>query len=365
MTSDTKKIPRSVGIWLMLGVVMLLVQILLGGITRLTDSGLSITQWEVVIGTLPPMNETQWQEAFDLYKIHAKKQYESVFGGDEMTLSQFKGIYFWEYTHRLWARLMGLAFLIPLIYFAARRYLNRRLSIRLGLIFVLAGLVASLGWIMVVSGLNTDAYAWVSPYKLVLHLSAAILLITYVFATGLQVLQPSPLDTHNKRLARFASRIDKVIWLQLILGGLMAGMKAGGFYPHFPHMQTSADGSWIWIADALKVKEHWSWSSFSDFDNHFAPALVQLLHRLTAYLLCLLVPVFFMTLRRVQTSKTLRIGGWLLLGVLIIQILLGIFTLVNCLGHRVPVALGALHQLFGILLLLALRFVRHQIGKQR
>lgn len=360
--AEPHKTPRSVGIWLMVGVVMLLVQIAIGGITRLTDSGLSITNWNIIGGILPPLNEQQWNEAFAAYKEHAALQHQSLFG-TEMSLSEFKGIYFWEYFHRLWARLMGFVFLIPFLYFLYRRYLHKKLLIQLGIVVLMAGLAASLGWIMVMSGLDTNYYPWVSPYKLVLHLTVAVITVTYLFSVALQVLQPTPTDTHNKRMARFVQRITVVIWLQIILGGLMSGMKAGGFYNHFPHMQVTADGSWIWIAESLKDKANWSFSNLIYHNNEFAPALVQLFHRGTAYLLCFLIPIFFFTIRRVQISRPLRWGSNILMLALIVQVLLGVFTLLNCSGYKVPVALGVMHQLGGILLLLAILFVSHQVRK--
>lgn len=355
------RVSRAVAIWLLIGLVMVFFQVLIGGITRLTDSGLSITEWEVVKGTLPPLNADQWDLAFEKYKTHAQKQFESIHA--DMTLSEFKYIYFWEYFHRLWARVMGLVFLFPFIYFWRKKMLPGFLVRRLGIVVGLAALAASFGWIMVASGLNTEVYAWVNAYKLTIHLSIAVTLIAYLFWTVLLVWQPKPQEGHNKRLRTYAWRITSIIILQIVLGGLMSGMKAGLIFNDFPQMATAKDGSWIWIADELKDKGQWTWTNLSNYTtNNFAPALVQLLHRTTAYLLCLLIPVFFFTVLRMYASKALFWGNIILLSALGVQVVLGVLTLIYCIGS-IPATLGVLHQAGGILLLLAMLFVNYQMSK--
>ena len=172
---------KVVQVWLLIGVIMVFVQIVVGGITRLTDSGLSITEWAVIQGTIPPLNEAEWTAAFEQYKTAAKKQFESLHAN--MSLSEFKIIFFWEYIHRLWARLMGLVFLFPFLYFLWKKYLPKWLVKRLGVVIALAALEALMGWIMVKSGLNEDTRTWVSAYKLVAHLSIATILLGYLFWT--------------------------------------------------------------------------------------------------------------------------------------------------------------------------------------
>ena len=359
--TEPKPIPRAVGIWLLIGLVMVFIQVVIGGITRLTDSGLSITEWSVIKGTLPPLNEVQWEEAFEKYKTHAHKQYNSIHA--DMTLSEFKFIYFWEYFHRLWARLMGFVFLIPFCYFAYKRYLSKVLMLRLAVVVGLAALAASFGWIMVASGLDTPVYAWVNAYKLTLHLSVALALLGYLFWLTLEVLQPKPLEGHNKRLRTYAWRITFIIILQIQLGGLMSGMKAGLVFNDFPHMATAKDGSWLWVAEELKDKTNWTWTNLSNYTtNNFAPALVQLLHRGTAYVLCLLIPVFYVNVRRMHASKALSRGNHLLLFILALQVTLGIFTLIYCIGS-IPPTLGVLHQAGGMLLFLAMLFVNYQMSR--
>ena len=159
--------PAGLKIWLLTGVFMLFVQIIVGGITRLTGSGLSITKWEIITGTIPPLNAVQWDAAFDLYQ--ATPQYQKINQG--MSLAEFKFIYFWEYIHRLWARAMGFVFLIPFIYFAIKGWIDRKLMKNLGIVVLLAALAASFGWIMVNSGLKDRP--WVNAYKLAVHLGIA------------------------------------------------------------------------------------------------------------------------------------------------------------------------------------------------
>ncbi len=353
-------LPRAVAIWLMIGVFMVFMQIVIGGITRLTNSGLSITEWEIINGTLPPLDEAQWQEAFGKYKTHASTQYETIHS--DMTLSDFKFIYFWEYFHRLWARVMGLIFLVPFLFFWYKRYLTPALMKQLGVVVALAGLAATFGWIMVASGLNTPVYAWVNAYKLMIHLGIASILFAYLLWVTFQVVQPNTQEGHSKRLRKYAWRIVYILILQILLGGLMSGMKAGLPYHDFPHMQVAPDGKWIWIADVLKEKHQWTVSNLANYTNStFAPALVQVLHRSTAYILCFLIPILYFTVRRMYCSRPLWWGNLLMLLSLITQVVLGIYTLINCVGE-VPATLGVLHQAFAFVLLGSMLFVCYQFS---
>ena len=171
MDNSSKSFSGWVKVWLLVGIIMIFFQVVIGGVTRLTGSGLSITKWEIILGTFPPVNAQQWMEAFDLYK--ATPQYQQINEG--MNLKEFKFIYFWEYFHRLWARLMGFVFLIPFLLFYFRGFFDKWLTKRLVIVFLLAALVASFGWIMVASGLIHRP--WVNAYKLTMHLSLALVFI--------------------------------------------------------------------------------------------------------------------------------------------------------------------------------------------
>lgn len=355
------KIPRIVGIWLLIGVIMVFMQVVIGGITRLTDSGLSITEWNIIKGTLPPLTDVQWQDAFKKYQDHTE-QFEAIHA--DMSLGEFKVIYFWEYFHRLWARIMGFVFLIPFLIFWRKKWLPKALMRDLGLVVGLAALAAVFGWIMVKSGLDAKEYIWVDAYKLTIHLSIAIALLSVLFWTFLKAIQPLTFDDHNKRLRKFAWRITFVVVLQLVLGGLMSGMKAGLVAPHFPHMAVAQDGTWLWISEVLFEKQQWTWGNlFRYYDNPFAPALVQLLHRGTAYILCILIPVFFLTAIRLKAAKPLRIGNYVLLVVLLLQVTLGIFTVMYSGNPDVFPTLGVLHQAGGMLLIMSILFVSYQFSK--
>jgi len=351
MPIDTNNINRmvskSVRIWLFIGVVMVFMQIMIGGITRLTDSGLSITEWAVIQGTIPPLNHKDWLEAFDKYKIAAKKQYESIHA--DMTLSEFKVIYFWEYFHRLWARTLGFVFLFPFLYFMGKKKIPRWLLRRLGITIGLAILVATFGWIMVASGLNDDQRTWVSAYKLVGHLCLASLLFGYLVWTWLMAgrkTNPLKENTGTGKLYRLGWLILVVLIVQIIFGGLMAGMRAGLVHPYFPMFVEGENLSAVFKQKNL------------DFLNYEASAyvkmVVQIMHRTTAYLLTGMILFFFVRLRKLKLSRELKRGNYLLLVMIAVQFLLGVLTIINCFG-KVPVLYGSLHQggafiLFGILL---------------
>src|SRR5215510_7045011 len=177
---------KVIGKWLLLGVFMIFIQVMLGGITRLTGSGLSITQWDVIIGSLPPMNQEQWQNAFDQYKQFP--QYKIM--NNDMTLEGFKSIFWWEFIHRFWARLMGVVFVVPFVWFLIKKMIDWNLGKKLIIIFILGGLQGLLGWVMVQSGLVDKP--WVSPIDLSAHLILALILYCYLFWVALDVLQPKP-----------------------------------------------------------------------------------------------------------------------------------------------------------------------------
>jgi cytochrome c oxidase assembly protein subunit 15 len=337
----------AVGIWLLIGVFMLLMQIVIGGVTRLTGSGLSITKWEIVTGTIPPIGEAEWQEAFDLYK--ASPQYAKINQGMEM--GDFKFIFFWEYFHRLWARLMGFVFLFPFIYFLAKGYLRNKLALHLIGVVTLAMVVASFGWIMVASGLVSRPY--VNAYKLTLHLMLGISLFAYVFWLAMNYLWPRDGIAKLQGLKGWSTAVVLVAVMQLILGGLMSGMKAGLFFPTWPDMNGAM------LPDVLLDNSQWHLDAFKHYDtNAFAPAIVQFVHRGVAYILTALVLVFTFKAFKQQPIGPAKFGFTILPILLLVQVTLGIVTVVNSLG-TIPVSWGVLHQAGGVLLLANLVFVRH------
>lgn len=321
--------------WLWAGLVLVLIQIILGGITRLTGSGLSITRWDIITGIWYPLSEEQWTHYFDLYK--QTPQYTKV--NAWMDLERFKFIFFWEYFHRLWARLMGLVFILPLCYFLFKNLLSTQLKIRVLVIFILAILVASLGWIMVASGLVS--YPWVNAYKLSFHLGVAVVLLSYIYSTILFVEGNQIKWKVFKTLFNLPVIFSTLIFFQIYVGGIMAGMKAALVAPEWPLLL----GQWF-------PKEIFQFSNYSNFlfseyeISHTAPVIIQFFHRLIAYIIFVLMLLILYRYHHKFRSKLYPI-----LFLVVVQILLGIFTLINSHGS-VPLWLGSLHQLAGIVLLL-------------
>lgn len=350
------RIAKPVRLWLLAGAVMVFFQIIIGGVTRLTDSGLSITEWAVIQGTLPPMNEAEWTEAFNKYKVAAKKQYETLHA--DMSLGEFKIIFFWEYAHRLWARLMGFVFLFPFLWFLYKKQLPGWLLRRLGIVIGLASLAAVMGWIMVASGLNTDDRTWVSAYKLILHLGIAATLFGYLFWTWLRASQPLTGDGHLTSLKRLGWGIALVLFVQIIFGGLMAGMRAGVIHPYFPLF---VEGERFW--NMLTATNSGEVSQIINYEpSQFVKAVVQLLHRVTAWILSGLIIFFFFKMKKHTVTNRLKTGGNLLIFMLVLQFLLGVFTVINSIG-RIPLVWGVVHQAGALLLLAVLLFVNYQFKK--
>lgn len=340
---------KAVQVWLIIGLIMIFVQVVVGGITRLTGSGLSITKWEIVTGTLPPLNAVQWEEAFDLYK--ATPQYQKINEG--MTMGQFKFIYFWEYIHRLWARTMGFVFIIPFLYFWRKKLLDPPLMRRLGIVVLLAAVVASFGWIMVASGLVNRP--WVNAYKLTMHLSLALILFGYLLWTTLRVIQPEKAVINSNLLKTGALFVLVVLALQIILGGVVSGMRAALFYPTWPDMNGA------FLPAVLLDGSQWNYSNFVNYDSTpFMSALIQFLHRGTAYILTGFGAWYIYKGLSVNTPQPFRNGLYALGIMLVIQISLGIFTLLYSVG-TIPVSLGVLHQAGALVLLGIALFVNYQL----
>ncbi|MCF8247558.1 MAG: COX15/CtaA family protein [Saprospiraceae bacterium] len=358
MRTSTTSAPvsKSVRLWLLAGVVMVFFQVVIGGVTRLTDSGLSITEWAVIQGTLPPLNEAEWQVAFDKYKVAAKKQFETLHA--DMALRDFKFIFFWEYAHRLWARMMGFVFLFPFLWFLVKKQMPGWLLRRLGVVIGLAMLAAVFGWIMVASGLNNDNRTWVSAYKLVTHLGIATVLFAYLFWTWRRAAQPIATDGHLTTLRRLGWWTAGVLFVQIAFGGLMAGMRAGLIHPHFPVFVEWGRFWQVLTAGSVGTEQ------MLDYEpQQSIKAVVQLLHRGMAWVLTAMVVFLFLEIRKQTTSARLRFGGNFMLGMLGVQFLLGILTIINCIG-RVPLAWGAIHQAGALVLLAAVLHVNFQFLKK-
>lgn len=336
------KYSRIVKYWLFFGLFLVFMQIVIGGITRLTGSGLSITEWDIVFGMFPPFSETQWLEEFGKYQM--TPQYQKINQG--MSLSDFKFIYFWEYFHRLWARMMGFAFIIPFVIFWFLGMVDKAISRKLGIVILFAGLAALFGWIMVASGLIERP--WVNAYKLSIHLSIGIAVFLSLLWVVLECFYKerwTKLSLNSGRWRSLLLAFFILLCIQIILGGVVSGMRAALAFPTWPDMNGS------FIPEVLLDNRNWAWDNLASYESSsFAPALFQFLHRNTAYLITIISLVFFYRFLRIDGHDVFNYIIIIFCGLLGLQIVLGVLTLVNALGS-IPVILGVLHQDVGVLLL--------------
>jgi cytochrome c oxidase assembly protein subunit 15 len=327
---------RQIALWLFICSAMVFCILVVGGVTRLTHSGLSIVEWKPIVGVIPPLNQTEWDETFDKYK--QTPEYQKV--NHQMSLDEFKGIFFWEYWHRVLGRLIGVVFFLPFAYFLLRRKLEPALVPKLLGIFLLGGMQGAMGWYMVQSGLVDDPR--VSQYRLTAHLSLAFLIFISMMWVALGLCAErmrSTADAALKKLQQAGFWLAILVFYMIITGGFVAGIRAGKAYNTFPLMN-----GYVLPPESFII-EPW----YLNFFNNMA--LVQFDHRLGAWLLAFLVPWFCWKIRSAAVSNRARLVANLLLVALAIQIALGIATLLLA----VPVALGAAHQggsmvVFGILL---------------
>ncbi len=317
---------RAVAWWLLACAALVAVMVLVGGVTRLTHSGLSIVEWQPLVGAIPPLNEAQWQEVFDKYK--QTPEYKLVNFG--MSLEAFKGIFFWEYVHRLLGRLIGLAFLVPLVWFWLRGRLDRPLAWKLVGVFLLGGLQGALGWYMVQSGLVDDPR--VSHFRLTAHLGLAFLIFGAMLWIALDLLHPRR-TAPAAAPSRLAGWVAALVFGQVLLGGLVAGIRAGKAYNTFPLM----DGRIV--PPEIFMIEPW-WKNF-----FYNMATVQFDHRLMAWLLLALVGWLWWRTIRTAAGARARLAVHLLAILFVAQFALGVWTLLL----QVPVALGAAHQFVAVL----------------
>jgi len=337
MSNTVSKTTHPVAIWLLCGVVMIMIQVLLGGITRLTGSGLSITEWKPLLGTLPPLNEQQWNEAFENYKKIA--QYKVL--NSSFTLHDFKFIFFWEWLHRVWARLIAVAFVIPFVIFIIQKRFEKEMIKPMIILFLLGALQGLVGWIMVMSGLNEENI-YVSHYRLAIHFILALGLLCYVFWFALDLLIPAEKKVFNPSLKKFTGWLLVILVLQLIYGAFMAGLKAATFAPTWPDI----NGSFFPHGGSP------SSGLLQFFDN---PVTVQFIHRIIAYLLALLIFTWFIKSEKIKSSLVLQ-TNWLPLVIVMVQATLGILTVLYSYSRNSLLWLGVAHQFVAMLLLLSLVF---------
>lgn len=333
---------RGLIIWLMTGYVMVLMMVMIGGITRLTGSGLSIVEWNVIMGAVPPMNETDWNAAFEQYKQFP--QYQLV--NAHMTVSDFKSIFWWEYIHRLWGRLIGLVFIIPFVYFFVKKQFTSDLVKKLIFVFVLGGLQGAMGWYMVQSGLVDNPF--VSHFRLTAHLLLALAICGVLWWQSLELMNIGMVRRQHA-LTRWTLIFIALVIIQITLGGMTAGLKAGHVYNTFPKMGDE------WIATGVWQMAPW-WMNF--FEN---PFMVQFLHRTAGIIITVFTVVFWWRASRLQLDDRIR---WRILAVIAavaVQFSLGVWALID----RVPLTLGVMHQLGAFVLFSVVMWLYHGLKTER
>ncbi len=319
---------RQVGIWLLAIALIILAMITIGGLTRLTGSGLSITEWDPIMGALPPLNDAQWADAFAKYQ----KIPQYLLENRGMSLEAFKGIFWWEWTHRLLGRLLGVAFIVPFLWCAWKGAIRKSDWPRMLVLFLLGGLQGFIGWWMVQSGL--EARVAVSQYRLAIHLGTALLLLVAILWIALEYLRDvtrRPEEVKSSRAFGFAA----LVYFQMLLGALVAGLHAGLIYNTWPDM----DGRFL--PENPFFTKPW-WINF--FEN---PGLAQFDHRIGAYIVAAFA--FFIYARGFKLMGYAKFTAMLVAAITVFQVALGIVTLLL----QAPEALAAFHQVTAAALLCA------------
>ncbi|MEH6591457.1 MAG: COX15/CtaA family protein [Halioglobus sp.] len=330
---------KQIANWLLLCAVVILGMILLGAVTRLTHSGLSMVEWKPLVGIIPPLSEQAWLDVFEKYKQYP--EYQQVNLG--MSLEGFKYIFMYEYLHRVLGRLIGMLYFFPFVYFAIKGRIRAGLMPRLVLLFFLGGLQGLLGWYMVKSGLVNDPR--VSQYRLTAHLGVAVAIYAYMFWLVFDLRAPP--KAAALPYARYSLVLVGLVYLMILTGGLVAGTRAGFAYSTWPLMGNSFIPAGLYAGSPAWL------SAFEDITT------IQFNHRMFAYLLVVLIGGFATMVWRSAQLKGLRTGIAVLLLALLTQVGLGISTLL----FHVPVPLAAGHQLGAMLLLTAMLFVSHALWR--
>jgi cytochrome c oxidase assembly protein subunit 15 len=317
-------------IWLLSGCVLIFVMVIIGGITRLTHSGLSMVEWNLVMGSLPPMNAADWQEVFDKYKQFP--EYEQV--NFHFSLEEFKSIFWWEYWHRFLGRLIGVVFVFPFVYFLLKRTLSKVLTKKLIVLLFLGGLQGFLGWFMVESGLKSNPD--VSHYRLALHLITAFITFAFTLWLALEIHFEEQLkERATLKLKKYVFLFLGLLLLQIIYGAFVAGLNAGFIFNTYPKMGDD------WIAPAATVLSPFYLNLVENI------AGVQLVHRYLPLLLVLILILLWRMAIRQKVGKARMRSVYWLGAALLIQFTLGVLTLLMA----VPVYMGVLHQSAALILL--------------
>jgi len=343
-TAAINKDHRAIAIWLLACCATIFGMIILGGVTRLTGSGLSMVEWAPIMGILPPLNDKEWQDAFQLYQQFPEFQLKNF----HMSVHDFKSIFWFEYGHRLLGRSIGMIFLLPFLFFLFKGKIEKALTPKLITMFILGGLQGLMGWYMVKSGLVNDPR--VSQYRLTAHLGLAVAIYSYMLWVALSLLYPKindALDSSTRTLSRLSLIITGFIVITILSGGFVAGTHAGFAFNTFPLMNGKLIPDGLFEMTPL-------WHNF--FENIIT---VQFDHRVMATLLFIIIPAFWLKAGKTELHPQAKTGRHLLLAALLLQVTLGISTLLLV----VPVALGAAHQAGAILLLSSALFISQQLRR--
>ena len=338
MKKDNKKVIY----WLLTGCLLIFIMVIVGGITRLTHSGLSISNYKLISGTLPPMNETEWHEAFDLYKQYP--EYQKL--NNHFNLQDFKDIYFWEWLHRFIGRMIGLVFLLPFLYFLITKQLTKPTIRKAIILLALGAFQGFMGWYMVKSGLVDMPD--VSHYRLAAHLTTAFVTFAYTFWVALDLMFPNKKEINIKfrNLIRWGLA---VLLLQIIYGAFVAGLDAGFIHNHWPMM---TEGKFM--HETVYIEQTPLYKNFIEGRSG-----VQFVHRILAYIVVLFIVLIWLKSKKLTLTNMQTKGIHALLIMVGVQFLLGVFTILL----QVPVWLGVAHQIGAFFLLSIMTFTLHRFSK--
>lgn len=337
---------KAVIYWLLSGCVLLFVMVMVGGITRLTNSGLSMTDWHLITDTFPPTSEEKWNDAFEAYKTFPEYQKINQFKSGGFNLEDYKFIYFWEWFHRFIGRIIGVVFIIPFVYFLAKKKLNRETINKCIILLGMGAFQGFLGWFMVKSGLidNPD----VSHFRLALHLTFAFITFAYTFWVALDLIYPERKAAIEplRKIARIALT---VLIIQIIYGGFVAGLDAGLVHNHWPLM---SDGQFF--HESITLEQPNLLLSFTESKSG-----VQFVHRTFAYVVVFMMFLLFFKSKKFSLDAQQQKGVNVLIAVVLVQFTLGVLTLL----FHVPLWLGLAHQLVAFVLLTTMVYALHRLSK--
>lgn len=332
---------KDIAYWLLTGCMLIAIMVVIGGITRLTNSGLSMVEWEPIMGAIPPLNEHDWNDAFEAYKQSPEFNLLNY----NFTMNEFKSIFWWEYIHRLLGRILGVVFIVPFMVFLVKKRLSNQWIRKLAIVFFLGAFQGILGWYMVKSGLVKNPH--VSHYRLAAHLVTALILFSYCLWLALDFLSPKIRSAINLPLIKKTSfGLLVLVFVQIFYGALVAGLKAGYVYNTFPKMGSK------WMPDSVGYA-FGNTGAISLLENI---ATVQLIHRYLAVMVIIVVLFIWWHIRKKsEVNKQRKLVNFLLL-IVAFQFSLGVLTLI----YQVPIFLGVLHQTGAIFLLITTIWLVHQ-----